>query len=68
MQGQYAARTSTPAVSFGSQAVSQTQAHRIVMSSVARSSKVTPEGMVSRDLAGRSVSNMAYAPYKPDDI
>jgi hypothetical protein len=68
LQGQYAAKTSMPAVSFGSQAVSQAQAQRIVRSSVARNSKVTPEGMVSRDMVGKSVSGLAYRPYMPDDI
>ena len=48
---------------FGSQAVSPQQAQRVVMSSLARKSIITPEGMVSRELGGKSVSSAFYKPF-----
>jgi len=67
MQAQYASKASAPAISFRRQAISQEQAQRVVMSSIARNSKVTPEGMVSLSLAGKSVPSGAYMPYMPED-
>ncbi|KAF8815518.1 hypothetical protein BYT27DRAFT_7193247 [Phlegmacium glaucopus] len=68
MQREYASKAKTPAMSVTSQAFSQQQAQRIVMSSVARNSKVTSEGMFSRTFGGKSVSSTAYSPYKPDGV
>ena len=68
MQQRYASKASKPGISFMPQAVDQSQARRIVTSSLARNSKVTPEGMVSLNLDGKSVSSSAYMPYKPGDI
>jgi len=67
MQDRYSSKASKPGISFMSQAVDRLQAQRIVTSSLARNYKVTPEGMVSLS-HGKSVSNSAYMPYKPDDI
>ena len=63
MQGQYSSKARTPGVSFGAQAVSPQQAQRVVMSSIARQSVVTSEGMLSRGLDGKSVSSAAYQPF-----
>jgi len=62
VQQRYGSMTSTPNISFASQAVSQQQAQRIVMSSLARKSIVTPEGMTSR-VDGKSVSSASYKPF-----
>jgi hypothetical protein len=64
MQGRYASKANTPNLSFGPQTVSQQQAQRIVLSSLARKSIVTSEGMVSRSLGGKSVSSAAYKPFE----
>ena len=63
MQGQYSSKARTPGVSFVPQPVSPQQAQRVVMSSIARQSVVTSEGMVSRGLDGKSVSSAAYKPF-----
>lgn len=63
MQGAYSSKARTPGVSFGPMAFSSKQAQRVVMSSIARQSVVTPEGMVSRGLEGKSVSNSSYKPF-----
>jgi len=63
MQGQYSSKARAPGVSFVPQAVSPQQAQRVVMSSIARQSVVTSEGMVSRGPDGKSVSSAAYQPF-----
>jgi len=60
MQEEYASRTRMPTLSVVPQAVSRRQVQRIVKSSIARKSKVTPEGMVSRTLDGKSVPSAAF--------
>jgi Mg-chelatase subunit ChlD len=62
VQERYGSMMSTPNISFASQAVSQQQAQRIVMSCLARNSIVTPEGMTSR-VDGKSVSSASYKPF-----
>ena len=63
MQEQYSSWARMPGVSFVPQAVSPQQAHRVVMSSISRQSIVTPEGMQSRRLDGKSVSSASYKPF-----
>jgi len=63
MQGQYSSKARTPGVSFVPQAVSPQQAQRVVLSSIARKSVVTSEGMASRALDGKSVSSASYKPF-----
>jgi len=63
MQGQYSSKARTPGLSLMSKAVSPQQAQRVVMSSIARQSVVTSEGMLSRGHDGKSVSSSAYKPY-----
>jgi len=66
MQGLFASKARLPNVSFVPQAVSPQQAQRVVMSSIARKSIVTSEGMLSRGLDGKSVSSASYRPF--DDL
>ena len=63
MQGEYASKARMSGIAFGSQAVSPQQAQRVVMSSIARRSIVSSEGMVSRWLEGKSISSAAYKPF-----
>jgi Mg-chelatase subunit ChlD len=63
MQGLYSSYAKTPSVSIAPQAISPQQAQHVVMSSIARQSVVTSEGMHSRGLDGKSVSSAFYQPF-----
>ncbi|KAF8154515.1 hypothetical protein B0H34DRAFT_716831 [Crassisporium funariophilum] len=62
MQAAFSSGKSTPAMFMAPQQMSSQQAQRVVMSSMARSSKVTAEGMASKD--GKSISSSTYSPFK----